>query len=139
MFRALPAVLVLAVGLFAQREAATPQGRVFLISLDGMGHQLFTTDPVAKKLRTLHRLSREGAMAEGGIRPAYPSTTGNSHAALWTGAYGDINGIHANATPIAPRAEHTAFERNIGFRSDSLRAEPIWVTAARQGVSVVGH
>lgn len=139
MLRVLLAALCLAVHLCAQRNAPPARGRVFLISLDGMGHQLLTTDPVAQELRTLHRLSREGAIAEGGIRPAYPSTTGNSHAALWTGAYGDVNGIHANSNPIAPRTGHTAFERNIGFRSDSLRAEPVWVTAARQGVPVVGH
>jgi len=105
---------------------------VFVFSLDGLGHELFKTAP----LKTLQRLAAKGAQADG-IQPAFPSTTANSHAALWTGAYGDVSGISANSQPRLPRKDHTFRERNNGYRADQLTAEPIWVTAARQGVSAV--
>lgn len=105
---------------------------VFVFSLDGLGHELFKTAP----LKTLHRLAAKGAQADG-MQPAFPSTTANSHAALWTGAYGDVSGITANSEPRLPRKEHTFRERNSGYRADQLTAEPIWVTAARQGVRTV--
>lgn len=112
--------------------------RVVLVSLDGLGNQILRQDPVAQELRVIQSALRRGASAEGMV-PPFPSTTANSHAALWTGAYGDGNGIVSNNPPLLPRSEHTFRERGVGFRSDSLIAEPIWVAAARQGVSVVSH
>jgi len=105
---------------------------VFVFSLDGLGHEVFRTAP----LPTLQRLAAKGAQADG-MQPAFPSTTANSHAALWTGAYGDVSGITANSQPRLPRKDHTFRERNNGYRADQLTAEPIWVTAARQGVRTV--
>jgi len=107
---------------------------VFLFSLDGLGHQVFETAP----LPTLHRLAARGAQADG-IQPAFPSATALSHAALWTGAYGDVSGITANSQPRLPRRDHTFTERNNGYRADQLRAEPLWVAAARQGVRTVAY
>lgn len=107
---------------------------VFVFSLDGLGHEVFKTAP----LPTLQRLAEKGAQADG-MQPAFPSTTANSHAALWTGAYGDVSGIAANSQPRLPRKDHTFRERNNGYRADQLTAEPIWVTAARQGVRTVAY
>lgn len=112
--------------------------RVIVVSLDGLGHQTLTADPVAQELTVLHWMLRHGAAAQG-MRAHFPSTTANSHAALFTGAWGDVSGISSNTMPVTPRAEHTAFERRIGYRSDGLRAEPLWVAAARQGVRVVAQ
>ncbi len=117
--------------LFARAACAET---VFVFSLDGLGHQLFDRAP----LPTLQRLAAKGARAAG-IQPAFPSTTANSHAALWTGAYGDVAGITANSQPRLPRKDHTFRERNNGYRADQLTAEPIWVTAARQGVRTVAY
>lgn len=113
------AVLALAITAEAQT--------VFVFSLDGLGHHHFSRFP----LKTLQRLASRGAKAAG-IQPAFPSTTANSHAALWTGAYGDVSHIAANSQPALPRAAHTFLERNNGFRSNQLAAEPLWITAARQ-------
>lgn len=118
--------------------AAASAQTVFVYSLDALGHQLFNQAPATKHLRTLHRLAAKGAIAEG-IQPAFPSTTANSHAALWTGAYGDRSNIAANSQPRLPRAEHTFRERGSGYRADQLAMEPIWVTAARQGVTAVAY
>jgi hypothetical protein len=107
---------------------------VFVFSLDGLGHEVFRKAP----LPTLQRLAAKGAQADG-IQPAFPSTTANSHAALWTGAYGDVSGISANSQPRLPRKDHTFRDRNNGYRADQLTAEPVWVAAARQGVRTVAY
>ena len=93
---------------------------------------------MAGELRTLAEMRASGLAADG-VQPAFPSTTANSHAAIWTGVYGNGSGIAGNANPVLPRAEHSFAEWRVGFRSESLLAEPLWVTATRQGVSVVGH
>ena len=107
-----------------------------LVSLDGMGTRLFLDDPVSSELRSLKALRARGVMADGLISHM-PSTTANTHAALWTGAWGDVNGITSNDMPLPPRGERRASDRVSGYRSDGLRAEPIWVPTARQGVRTV--
>jgi hypothetical protein len=129
---------VLAVALATLAARAQQPGRVILISLDGMGYDAFKHDAAAGGMTALREIAAEGVEAKG-MTPHYPSTTANSHAALFTGAWGDVNGITGNTMPVAPRNEHTAFERIIGYRSDGLRAEPVWVTAARQGVRAVAQ
>jgi predicted AlkP superfamily phosphohydrolase/phosphomutase len=117
---------------------ARDRSRVFLMSFDALGYQRLTEDDAAKELTALRRLMKTGAHADGLIA-AYPSTTANGHAALWTGTYAGNNGILYNQTPQLPRSGHTFTERVDGFRSEALTAEPIWLAAARQGRSVVAH
>lgn len=112
--------------------------RVILVTFDGFGYQRWLDNDVVKELPTLQRLAREGAHADG-IIAHFPSTTSNSHAAIYTGVYGDQNGISANDNAILPRREHTFLERSSGFRSEGLRVEPIWATAARLGIRTVAH
>ena len=114
------ALVLLALSLTAQR----PAGRVLLISFDALGYQRLTTDPVAQELVSIQALLKSGAYADG-LTPAFPSTTANGHAALWTGTYAGRNGILYNSTPPLPRAEHAFTERIVGFRADALTAEPI--------------
>ncbi len=109
-----------------------------LVSLDGLGYQIWSQDPVAQELTTLHEIAAKGLVVEG-LQPAFPSLTAPSHAALWTGVYGAGNYVTDNSEPILPRAEHSVLERENGFRGTSLRAEPIWVAAARQGVKSVAQ
>lgn len=131
LMRRLAALIVFAGGwLCAQR--------VVMVSFDGLGHQILTQDPVAAELTVLKAASRRGVTAEG-MQPAFPSTTANSHAALWTGCYGDANHITANAPPLLPRAAHAFLERGNGFRATQLAAETIWVTAAKAGIPAVAH
>lgn len=119
---------------------ALPAGaqRVALVSFDGLGAETFFEDPVAEELTVLKETARRGA-ASRGVQPAFPSTTANSHAALWTGCYGDVNHITANAPPVLPRGEHTVEERGNGFRAEQLAAETFWVAAARAGIPAVAH
>lgn len=67
---------------------------------------------------------------------AFPGITTNGHAALYTGTFGNKNGITSGNLQL-PRAEHTIFDHRSGFDSSLLRVEPIWVTAARQGKRVL--
>lgn len=131
--RATVALLLITAGVCTAQP--TPS-RVVLVSLDGLGSQTLASDPVADELTRLRAIAARGVRAAG-LQPHTPSTTANTHAALWTGAWGDDNGITGNTMPIPPRATHAVVERAPGFRADHLRAEPIWLTAARQGVRTV--
>jgi len=119
---------------------ALPAGaqRVVVVSFDGLGAETFFEDPVAAELTVLKETARRGAAARG-VQAAFPSTTANSHAALWTGCYGDVNHITANSPPVLPRSEHTVLERGNGFRAEQLSAETFWVAAARAGLPAVAH
>ncbi|MBK7929497.1 MAG: alkaline phosphatase family protein [Bryobacterales bacterium] len=105
--------------------------RVLLISLDGFGYQRLEHEATRGMTNLRSVLARGTARP---MQPAFPSTTANGHIALATGAWGDTNGKHANSHPIAPRAQHSSFERTNGFRAEGLAAEPLWVAVARQGV-----
>ncbi|BCS31051.1 hypothetical protein TBR22_A02510 [Luteitalea sp. TBR-22] len=134
----LPLAIVAIPALAPARQPEARQGRVILVSLDGMGTQLFREDPVSQELQALRALRARGVMAEG-LVSHMPSTTANTHAALWTGAWGDVNGITSNEMPLAPRSAHPVAEHVSGYRSEGLRAEPLWIAAARQGVRTVAQ
>jgi predicted AlkP superfamily phosphohydrolase/phosphomutase len=126
--------------IFAQRRASAsrPNGKVILTSLDGLAYKIWSDDPATRELRTLRRIASGGVVAKGMIQ-SFPSVTPAGHAAVWTGAYGNISGIVAAGNPVLPRSEHTFLERQSGYNGDMLHAEPLWVTAARQGINVVAH
>ncbi|HSB62264.1 MAG TPA: alkaline phosphatase family protein, partial [Vicinamibacteria bacterium] len=106
------------------------QSRLILASLDGAGAAL-VEDALARGLMpNLARLRRRGAAARG-VVSTLPAKTPVAHATLFTGAWPDRHGITGIA---APRPGGSVLETVDGFRSDALRAEPLWVTAARQGL-----
>ena len=133
-------VLAQASTIFAQQRASAnhPNGKVILTSLDGLAYKIWSDDPATRPLQTLRRIASRGVVAKGMIQ-SFPSVTPAGHAAVWTGAYGNVSGIIAANNPLLPRSEHTFLERQSGFNGDMLRAEPLWVTAAKQGISVVAH
>lgn len=132
--------IALATASPAQHRTATEntKGKVILASFDGLAYKIWADDPATKELRTMRRIASGGVVAKGMVQ-AFPSVTPAGHAAIWTGAYGNVSGIVAASNPVLPRSEHTLFERQSGFNGDLLRAEPLWVTAAKQGVNVVAH
>ena len=111
--------------------------RVLLLSLDGLGYKILSQDPAARELTVLHRMGRHGTMIP--LRTTFPSKTSAGHAAIFTGKWSGENGVFSNTNPLAPRAAHELRESVVGFRSDSLTAEPIWTAAARQGVRTVAY
>lgn len=112
--------------------------RAILASFDAISLEraLATVDPAA--IPALRALAAEGGCAAG-ARPMFPSVTAASHAAIWTGAYGNVNGIAANSFPPLPWGEYALTETVSGYLARQLRAEPIWLAAARAGRRAVGH
>src|SRR3989442_316415 len=111
-----------AVGLTrAQRGGADT---VVVIAIDGM-----RWDYAARAgAPALARMSSEGVSC-GSLVPPFPSSTFPAHASLATGVYPDRHGIVNN--------EFIDRQRGLYRRDDEaswLLAEPIWVTAERQGV-----
>jgi hypothetical protein len=116
-----------------------PSGRrAILASFDSFSERRMLESLPADRTPAIRRLFSAGACAAF-ARAAFPSLTAPGHASLWTGAYGDVSGIAGNDQPRLPQHEHTLLERISGFSYAALRAEPIWVTAGRAGIPVVGH
>lgn len=119
------------------RDSGTPRHRAILVSFDSFNADRLATTLPPEAVPTFRRLFAARACVP--ARPAFPSVTAPGHAALWTGAYGDVNGIAANTQPRLPRADHALTDLVSGYAADGLRAEPIWITAARNGKAVVAH
>jgi predicted AlkP superfamily phosphohydrolase/phosphomutase len=106
--------------------------RAVLLTLDGASAAL-VDDGIARGLMPhLAQIRAEGAAARGSLT-ALPAKTAAGHAALFTGAWSDRNGISGTDVPLPGG---TVVESVSGFSSAALLAEPIWVTAARQGLDV---
>ncbi|HYW14514.1 MAG TPA: alkaline phosphatase family protein, partial [Longimicrobium sp.] len=118
--------------------APAPARRAILVSFDALNERRVLETLPAEAVPNFRALFAGGACAEY-ARPAFPSVTAPGHASLWTGAYGNVNGIAANNQPPLPQDAHSLTERVSGFEYAALRAEPIWITAAAAGLSVVGH
>lgn len=110
--------------------------RLVVVTLDGLGHEITTSDPVAAELTVLNETMRAGAFADG-VLPTRPALTAVSHASIWTGAGPEINGVPFNHSPAAPRSRNKATETVVGFQGTWLKAEPFWVSAGRQGVKAL--
>lgn len=113
--------------------AQTPKRPVILIGIDG-----FRADYLQRGITpNLSRLAAEGVTAEGGMRPSFPTVTFPNFYTLATGLHPDHHGLVYNAMrdPSLPGRTFT-----LGNRAEVMdrvwwdAAEPIWVTAERQGL-----
>ena len=124
----------IAIAVVAAQAAAgqAPRHRAILVSFDGLseGPLRMFTDSVSTP--ALWSMQRRGVCADG-ARPAFVSVTPSGHAAIYTGAYGNVNGIAAIANGALPLSRTTILDWTDGYRAPQLSAEPIWITAARQG------
>jgi predicted AlkP superfamily pyrophosphatase or phosphodiesterase len=108
-------------------SAAANNNTVLWISIDGFRHDyLQRINPP-----TLSRLAHEGAWTHDEI-PIFPSLTFPNHIAQVTGGAVDKTGIPMNSFL------DTSTGKSYSFSDDEslFRAEPIWITARRQGVGV---
>lgn len=108
--------------------APHPEGAtVVWISLDGVRADYLDRAP----LPFFERLGREGAVSRR-LRPVFPPITFPSHASQATGVSVERHGITGNDF------YDTGARREFRYPGDAslLQAEPIWQTAARQGVRV---
>lgn len=112
--------------------------RAILISFDALNERRARETISPAVIPAFHALFDRGACASHAV-PAWPSKTAASHASLWTGAYGNTNGIAANWQPPLPRDLHRITELVSGYAAQRLRTEPLWITAALAGWTVVAH
>jgi predicted AlkP superfamily pyrophosphatase or phosphodiesterase len=108
----------------AAGTAAGPADIVVVLSIDGVRWDY----PARSGAPTFARLAAEGASCRA-LLPPFPSSTFPAHASLATGVFPDRHGIVNN--------EFIDRRRGPYRRDDDatwLLAEPIWVTAERQGV-----
>ncbi len=127
----LTVVLAIAGGLAGARwmheRAAQSAARntVVWISIDGL-----RGDYVRRgEMPFFARLLREAATTEK-LRPVFPSTTFPSHSAQATGVGAEKHGITGNSFYDAGKKQQFNYPNDAAL----LQAEPIWLTAQRQGV-----
>ena len=123
LFLVLAVLLVLATAA-AEAEAAPKRPTVILISLDGVSGKLVRLSHTP----SLDALAKAGARVERLI-PPFPSSTFPAHATIATGVHPSKHGIINNKFFDMKRGN---FDRE--RPASWLRAEPLWVTAERQGV-----
>ena len=109
------------------------QSRAVLLSLDGAGAEVIDDAVTRGLMPRLAALRARGAFARGSIS-ALPTKTAPGHAALFTGAWGDRNGIVGNEVPVPGGS---VLEVQTGYGSTPLTAEPIWYAAARQDLAAI--
>ena len=115
------------------RETPAPgdpgRATVVLVSLDG-----FRWDYLDRGLTpNLSRLAREGVRAEAMV-PVFPTKTFPNHYAIVTGRYPAKHGILGNVfTAPDVGGRFTLWDRDAVRDARFYLAEPIWVTAERQG------
>ncbi|HVR72661.1 MAG TPA: alkaline phosphatase family protein [Vicinamibacteria bacterium] len=104
--------------------------RAVLLSIDGAAAP-WIDDAVARGVMpALAGVRASGAAARSSL-PSLPAKTAPGHAALLTGAWGDLSGITGNEVPVPGG---TVLDAEDGFGSAPLAAEPLWAAAARQGL-----
>ncbi len=134
-----PGTIAAGAGATVVPDAARPAvRRAILVSFDALNERRALETVPAASIPTFRRMFAEGACADA-AQPAFPSVTAPGHAAIWTGAYGNVSGISANAQTRLPRADHTLLQTVSGYSSEGLRGEPLWLSAAEAGLRVVGH
>jgi hypothetical protein len=119
-------------------DAAAAPRRAILFSIDALSEPRVRESLGAEFVPGLRAMFEQGACVAHSV-PAFPSLTAPGHAALWTGAFGDVSGIRGNSQPRVPREAHTLLDQGSGYSAEWLRAEPLWIALARQGRRVVGH
>ncbi len=128
----LPAVLLLAVlaGAACAHDQGEERAPVLLISLDG-----FRPDyRQAAKTPVMDRLADSGVEAEGLI-PVFPSKTFPNHYSQVTGLHPENHGIVSNNMYDGRLDDFFSLSNRDAVRDGRWwGGEPIWVTAARQGV-----
>lgn len=138
--RALGVVTLLAACTPMQTPDPLPRHghRAILVSFDALNEARALETLPADAIPAFRELFQTGQCANW-VTPAWPSKTSASHAALWTGVYGDSNGVSANSQPVLPRERHRIIELGSGYSAAALRAEPLWISEALKGRIVVAH
>lgn len=108
---------------------------VILVSLDGFRHDFSSlTDTPA-----MDRMASEGLKAEA-LQPVFPTLTFPNHFSIATGRLPQHHGIVANRFPDDKRDRwYSLYERATVEDGSWYLAEPVWVTAEKQGVRTAAY
>ncbi|HEY9722191.1 MAG TPA: alkaline phosphatase family protein [Oscillatoriaceae cyanobacterium] len=134
MRRALLAILALLAA--APAIAAPAPKRVAVLGLSGAGEALFSRMLVEGAMPNLARMRGEGATVAY-VDPGFAAQAASAQATLWTGAFADTHGIDGDWTPVPPAANEPITATMSGNDPAAFQAEPLFVTAARQGRRVL--
>lgn len=132
-FRSLAVLFASLATLWGASSAEAQARPVILIGIDG-----FRADYLDRGVTpTLSRLAAEGARAEGGMKPSFPSVTFPNFYTLATGVHPDRHGLVYNTMRDPGLPDRTFSLRNRAEVMDRVwydDAEPIWVTAEKAGL-----
>jgi predicted AlkP superfamily phosphohydrolase/phosphomutase len=127
-------LLLFALALALQTTETAPEAsRVIVVSFDAAGYVMTSRLLAEGKLPSFDRMVRSGSWSDG-MMTSFPTKTAAAHALLFTGQHGHRSGITANSVLRFPPSAGSRLETLNGFYSDSLRAEPVWATAASRGL-----
>jgi len=107
-----------------QADVWSPSNLVIVISMDGMRHDY----PDKASFPGFKRMELEGLRVQKMI-PTFPSNTFPGHVSLATGARPEVHGIIDN--DFYDKKLRKSFDKMSA--SEWLQAEPIWISAERQG------
>ena len=108
------------------------QSKAILATIDGAPGPLID-DAVRRGVMPNLAALRARGVRSSQVGVSQPAKTAPGHASLYTGAWPDEHGIKGNEFVPAGAALDESIS---GFASTGLRAEPLWVTAAGQGLRV---
>ncbi len=120
--------LAFASAIPAAQRRADPPPILILISFDGWRADYYDRVPSPN----LHALAERGVHAKGLI-PSFPALTFPNHFTLVTGLYPAHHGIVANVMRDPAIPERFSMSAETAKDSAWWNAEPLWVTAIRQG------
>jgi len=104
---------------------------LLLVSLDGFRPDYLTP----QNTPTLWQISKEGALAENGMLPSFPTLTFPNHYSLVTGLHPENHGIIANEMKDPDIADRFSLGNRLVTNDPRWWiGEPIWVTAQKQGL-----
>ncbi len=130
---AFAALVLLGAASCPRQRDSSPQ--LIILSWDGAGDWIVDRLMAEGRLPHLARLASRGVAAEHSLS-SVPTKTAVAYATLWTGCWPDCHGVTGNWVIPRPDAEHSLLESARGYSSEVLRAEPLYVTAAKAGKKV---
>lgn len=104
--------------------------RAVMLTWDGAADWIVDKLLSEGDLPNLARIAKNGVCADYTVS-SYPSKTAVAHAAIYTGTW--LTGVCGNSMPAVPRDSHPLTEMTSGFDGKRLLAEPIWMTACKNG------
>ena len=127
--------LILAIFIFISSGISGDKTYVIMVSFDGFRYDYtnLTTTP------NFDQLAENGVKSDGLI-PVFPSLTFPNHYSIATGAYAGTHNITGNSFYDKKYGEkYSLYDRDKVRDPKFYKAEPIWVTAERQGVQSASY